>query len=181
MVEDIRRLIQAAEVLGFEEGGKKLTEVVEDLRGGGKLPDKIDGVTIRISKALIPPVEKTPEILTPELAEKVRAVTGRLDDDYEIFNLIGPSAPYTLRRVRIHTQRQDLEITPPNGWKELLQSLTKHERVKLANAINAPIREGFYVAGAIRGVSIEDLTSKKGIGLLTARFVKAIFEPVDPQ
>lgn len=181
MVEDLRKYTNALSHAGYDEAAMELMKVAEDLRDRRKLPGKVDGVKIAISKTLLPPAEKTSEILTPELTEKVRAITGRLDDSYEIFNLVGPTAHTTLRVVERRTQRHKSEIVPPDGWKELLQGLKKTERVILASAINAPLRERLYDVGSIRRAEVQDLTSKKGIGLVTARFIKAVFEPLIPQ
>ena len=177
MVEDLSRFAKALDTVGYKEASVELMQLVNDLRGGGKLPDKVHGVTINVSKKLVPPVEKPTKSFTPQLAEKVGVITGRLEDSYEIINLVR-LRPRLIRMMEKRSPGYHLEPVPPQGWQELLQSLQKNERLQLAIAINVSVRRGFYNVGSIRGADIQDLTGKEGLGLVTARFIKTIFEPL---
>lgn len=182
MVEDLRRYTTALNNDGWQEGAKRIMDLANSLKKEGKLPDKVTGVTIRVGKSLVPPVtEGKPQVLTPQLAKRIRPVTGNVADEFQIVNFLHPKT-HTIRMMERYRLGNHSEIALPPGWKEILESLSKRERVALSTALGNFCLAGIddkelYTAGIIRGAIIDVLASKSCVGKKTAQFLKAAFEP----
>lgn len=182
MVEDLRRYAQALSNSGYEEGALELMVFAESLAREGKLPKaNLAGVRISISKLLVPQLEKQPEVLTIELAEKLREVTGTVSDDFDVVNLLEPKSHSIIVMEQLYLGHH-LEIIPPPHWLGILQGLSKKERVAVGSALGKYCLSGMqhrtlYNAGTIRRTTAEELVHEWHIGKATANFIKTAFEP----
>ena len=182
MVEDLRRYTEALRNDGFKEAADRLMAETEKLREEGKLPNKVEGVKMSISKVLVPSEEKLPEVLTPKLADRVRVVTGTVDDDFRVVNLLLTTS-HTVRVMERRYLGHSSEITPPQGWREVLDSLSRTQRVRIGQAFGLYCLAGIpekqmYTAGNIRETKVDDLVNLPGVGKGVAVFLKTAFEPL---
>lgn len=182
MVEDLRRYTEALRNDGFKEAADRLMAEAEQLREEGKLPNKVEGVRFSISPVLVPSEEKLPEVLTPELAERVRVVTGAVNDAFQVVNLLPPGSS-TVRRMERRYLGHSLEVVPPEGWREVLDNLNKAQRVRIGQAFGYYCLAGLtkrenFTAGNIRSTNLNELMSLRGVGKGVAVFLKTAFEPI---
>lgn len=78
-----------------------------------------------------------------------------------------------------------LDITPPQGWHELLQSMNKVERVGVANALGRYCAGGIrnkelYSLETVRTAEVSELTGRGNIGEIIAQFLKLACESLLP-
>lgn len=163
MVEDLRRYTNKLNKLGYALAAEKLMVVAESLKEQGLLPDRIEP---NLTNMVEVPGGR---VLNNQLVQKVREIVGPLDDDFSIAILLSPKAEV----LGISAS----SIVPLPGWRELLQSLNREERVRLGKAITTSWRNGLRDIGSIRKTTVEELVSRRQLGIVTARFIKAAFEP----
>lgn len=190
MVEDLKRYAEALGRQGYDEGAEALKDVAESLYSKGKIPAKLDGVKIAISHSLIPPKESTPTVLTDQLAQRMRRITGTLDDSFEIINLLS-RAQLERRIERLeHVLGHSISTAPPSNWPMFLKTLTHDEGSQLGRALSSCYHDreseismrrlhGPMIltnAGTIRRLNLDELKTRFGIRSTTAKFIKVAFE-----
>lgn len=139
-----------------------------------------------MSRSLVPENGKQPQILTADLAGRLRVVMGTVRDDLAVINFLDPrQRSSVLRRMEHRFLGHHLEIVPPEVWSALVHDMSKKERVRVARALaSCCFRETeerehrLNTAGDIRRSSVDGLMGRRRIGRITGIFLKEAFEPV---